>query len=234
MTVSDVSLACRHESFIAVGGVAGDRLVYLEDFMDESAQSLSNEAIDVDGLPRLRDEAFVSVEARHVIGTIVGLVVLAVALGLVGAALADRTDRPAFLVVALAVAAVLVVSAGMSWLAARRMSYQVREHDLSLRSGLITRTEATVPYRRVQHVHLSRGLLERGLGLATLSINSAGPDISVPGLPVEVATTLRAWIVERAGLDAETVTDTSDPDGSIDDPTGSGLDGAPPWPPPVP
>lgn len=202
--------------------------------MDDFAETLSNEPIDVEGLPRLQADAFVPVEPRHVIGTIVGLALIAIAVIIGGIALSDRTDRPAFLAAALAAAAVLTLFAAAAWLAARRMSYQVREHDLSLRSGLITRTEATVPYRRVQHVYLSRGVLERGLGLASLSINSAGPDITVPGLPVEVATTLRAWIVERAGLDAETATETPDTSPGPGSDTDAPIERPPPWAPPMP
>jgi hypothetical protein len=208
--------------------------------MDASAEKLSNEPIDVEGLPRLRAEAFVSVEPRHVLGTIVGCMVAAGGLLVGGIMLNNRTGRPAFLAAGIAAAAALTLSALVSLLAARRISYQVREHDLSLRSGLITRTEATVPYRRVQHVYLSRGLVERSLGLASLSVNSAGPDITVPGLPVDVATSLRAWIVERTGLDADAVVDAAAAPGSggaetTEDgqDTAPDSDSAPPWAPPM-
>ena len=72
--------------------------------MDDSAETLSNEPIDVEGLPRLRAEAFVAVEPRYVLGTIVGSIVVAVGVLVGGVVLNNRTDRPAFLAAALAIA----------------------------------------------------------------------------------------------------------------------------------
>lgn len=171
--------------------------------MDDATPPLSNEPIDVAGLPRLRPEPYVSVDPRHALGSIATLAVLAVAAVLVGLLIASRSGVAVWNGIGFAVAAVLLASAGWAWAHARRIAYQVRDHDVSLRAGIISISEESVPFRRVQHVQLSRGLLDRSLGLASLSINSAGPDIQIPGLPLETATALRTWMVERAGLDAE-------------------------------
>ena len=59
-----------------------------------------------------------------------------------------------------------------------------------------------MPVRRMQHVDLSRGPIERLFGLATLVVFTAGNEGSafrVPGLPVELAKELRERIVQMRG-----------------------------------
>ena len=87
--------------------------------------------------------------------------------------------------------------------AVRRMGFLVRERDLSLRGGLLSITEQTVPFNRVQHVQVDRGPLERVFGLASLSVNTAGGGLGrfrIRGLNMDLAEHLKAVVVERAAL----------------------------------
>ena len=69
----------------------------------------------------------------------------------------------------------------------------------------------TLPFARVQHVNLSRGPVERALGLATLDVRSAGPDISIPGLTEDDAARIKLLVIERAGaLDEDDGPDAAD------------------------
>jgi membrane protein YdbS with pleckstrin-like domain len=61
----------------------------------------------------------------------------------------------------------------------------------------------TVPFVRVQHARISQGPIERSFGLATLEVNSAGPDLHIHGLPADDAERLKIVVVERAGDLAE-------------------------------
>ena len=81
----------------------------------------------------------------------------------------------------------------------RNIAYQVREHDLSYRQGVLVKTVQTVPFVRVQHAQIVEGPIQRKFGLSTLNVNSAGPDLSIDGLGTEDAARLRALVVERAG-----------------------------------
>lgn len=167
---------------------------------------LPNEPLDVAGLPRLDDGHFVSVDPRHVLGGVLFLLVAALVAVVGGVVIGGRIDDGSIAVAAGAVlAASLGAAAVVSWMAARRVGLQVREHDVSLRRGLIVRTVETVPFRRVQHVSLTRGPLERVLGLATVGVHSAGPDISIPGLDPDDAGAIRRLIVTRAGLDDQDI-----------------------------
>ena len=73
---------------------------------------------------------------------------------------------------------------------------------LLMRYGILFVEERAVPVRRMQHVDLSRGPIERLFGLATLVVFTAGNEGSafrVPGLPVELAKELRERIVQMRG-----------------------------------
>ncbi len=185
------------------------------------ADPFSNEPIPTDHLPRLSDDAFVPVDPRylprqpdrhrpdsrrrcrrhHRSGD------------------ADRSTGPA--------------AADRRWCPpppdggrrrpsaeARRLAYQLREHDLSLRSGVITHRVESLPFSRVQHVNVHRGPIERSLGLATLHVSTAGPDISIPGLTRSDAERIELLVTERA--------DVVDEDGGAPPPL------PPPSPPPPP
>ncbi len=89
------------------------------------------------------------------------------------------------------------------------MGYLDREHDLSFRSGVISRSVATAPFARVQHVSIGRGPLERRFGLSTLQLRTAGGHIAVPGLPHAIVERLKELVAGRAAALAEAETGRS-------------------------
>ena len=168
------------------------------------AAPFSNEPLSVEQLPRLHDAAFVSVDPRYVWGRLAGLAVSAAVVVAIAVSVVWQSDAVAVSAIVAGGVLLLIVAAAIIWvLESRRLAYQVREHDLSLRRGVIRHVVETIPYSRVQHVNVGRGLLERWLGLATLEISSAGPDISVPGLAVADADRIKQVIARRAGVDDE-------------------------------
>lgn len=186
------------------------------------AAPFSNEPLSVEQLPRLRDAAFVSVDPRYMWGRLAGLVISAAIAVTVGALVVWQSDSATVpVIIAGGVVLLIVAVAVISVLESRRVAYQVREHDLSLRRGVIRHVVETIPYSRVQHVNVGRGLIERWLGLATLEISSAGPDISVPGLAVADADRIKQVVAQRAGVDDET-----------EGPASDAGPGPMPWPPP--
>lgn len=73
-------------------------------------------------------------------------------------------------------------------------------HDLRVVRGVWTRFDATVPYTRVQHLDVSQGALERGNGLATLSLHTAGTGnatVALEGLAHAEALALRDRVRDR-------------------------------------
>lgn len=87
----------------------------------------------------------------------------------------------------------------------RRWRYEVRPDALYLERGVVTEVRTVVPYVRLQHVDVSRGPVERGLGLSSVVVYTAGSrgaDVSVPGLTPDDATALQARL-KRLAIAAE-------------------------------
>lgn len=119
------------------------------------------------------------------------VVALLVSLPVAGAFFLDYLPQWAPLVVGGVLAALGVVHAVLRY---RRWSYEIREDALYLDRGVITQVRTTVPLVRIQHVDSRRGPVERGSGLASCVVYTAGSrgaDVQIPGLTPAGASDLR-------------------------------------------
>ena len=165
------------------------------------ADPFSNEPIPTDHLPRLTDDAFVPVDPRYLRVSLTGIAVTAVVVAIGAVVVAMQTDQAQLaLLIGGGVLLLLALVAFIRVLEVRRLAYQLREHDLSLRSGVITHRVESLPFSRIQHVNVHRGPIERSLGLATLQVSTAGPDISIPGLTAADAERIKLLVTERADV----------------------------------
>ncbi|MFC4449934.1 PH domain-containing protein [Halorussus aquaticus] len=139
----------------------------------------------------------------------VGAVVTAVVVGVV-ATLIDRFALGVGVWVGLAVAAVaLALGAVFAVLRYRVWRFEVREDDLYLERGVLTRVNTVVPFVRVQHVDTQRGPVERTLGLASVVVYTAGSrgaDVTIPGLTPERADDLQEQL-RRLAIESERESD---------------------------
>lgn len=169
--------------------------------MADLGNAISNEALTPAQLPVLSDEDFVPVHPSYLkvslsaMALFAGLVVVAVVVAT--ALMSSGRWLPA---VGGGVLLVLTAAAAIARIVeVRHIAYLVRERDVSYRRGVFVRSVSTVPYVRVQHARIRRGPVERRFGLATLEVNSAGPDLRIQGLGIEEAERLKALVVEHAG-----------------------------------
>lgn len=169
-----------------------------------------NDPLAVDGLPRLDDHAFEPIDPSYVRmrSTLAGAVAVIVAATTV-ALVAASTSVWVALVGTVVLALVILVGV-LHRVEVAHMGFLVRTHDLSFRRGVITRSVATVPFARVQHVSIARGPIDRQYGLASLQLRTAGGQLAIPGLAVDVADRLKQLVADRAGelADAESSDDT--------------------------
>ena len=56
----------------------------------------------------------------------------------------------------------------------RSLSYEIQDDEVIVRVGIWTKSVKHVPYRTVTNLTVSRGILDRWLGLGTLKIQTAG------------------------------------------------------------
>lgn len=68
----------------------------------------------------------------------------------------------------------------------RTLRYRFDDEGVWRRQGLLWRREVNVAYRRIQDIHLTNGLIQRWLGLATVSIQTAAgaatPVVTIEGV----------------------------------------------------
>lgn len=87
----------------------------------------------------------------------------------------------------------------------RHTSYKVDEQGIEIRRGVVWRSMISVPRSRVQHTDVSQGPLERGYGLGTLVIYTAGTNhakVDLHGLDHATALRIRDHLLPREGGDA--------------------------------
>ena len=76
----------------------------------------------------------------------------------------------------------------------RYWKFDVRQDELYIERGVLTRVKTVAPFRRLQHLDVQQSILERIMHLGKLVVYTAGTrgaDLIIPGLPIEYAEALR-------------------------------------------
>jgi putative membrane protein len=105
-------------------------------------------------------------------GTSVGITLVFVGLSLSGSGIVPfELTRPLLAVLVLA-----GVTAVAAWQFAyyRRFEYELTDEGLEIASGVVSRRNREIPLGRIQNVDISRNLVQRGLGIAALDLETAG------------------------------------------------------------
>lgn len=102
------------------------------------------------------------------------------------------------------VAASLVLIWWRSWWLPKarydRWRWQLTALAVELRSGVLVRRYEAVPYFRIQQIDITRGPIDRLLGLATLVVTTASTagGATLPGIAADDAAPVRAELLARA------------------------------------
>ncbi|ELZ40024.1 membrane-flanked domain protein [Halorubrum californiense DSM 19288] len=97
-------------------------------------------------------------------------------------------------------AAILLVTFAYEVAYYRRFEYVLTEDTLDISSGVISRREREIPYRRIQNVDVSRGVLQRAIGVAAVDLETAGgssTEGSIRYVTPEEATRLQREVQRR-------------------------------------
>ena len=99
----------------------------------------------------------------------------------------------------------IAFTAGLAWFSYRwpevehrHISYKADPQGIEIRKGVVWRRVIHVPRSRVQHTDVSQGPIERGFGLGTLVIYTAGTDharVDLAGLEHGTALRIRDWLL---------------------------------------
>ncbi len=158
-----------------------------------------NQPLDVTNLPQLDEADFVGVSPTYLRMAAIPFRVVQLLI-VAGTAAAAIVLSPWLILAGLLLVGLVQLVPFFRRLAYPYLGYQAREHDFSVRYGLINRTVTTIPFKRIQNSVVNQGPLERHFGLSTLRISSAGGSLSIPGMPFEDASRLRAFVAMNASL----------------------------------
>ncbi|PAU84737.1 hypothetical protein CK500_04265 [Halorubrum salipaludis] len=97
----------------------------------------------------------------------------------------------------------------------RRFDYELTEDTLDISSGVISRREREIPYRRIQNVDVSRSVIQRAIGVAAVDLETAGgssTEGSIRFVTPDEATRLQREVQRRksAGSGGETRSEGAD------------------------
>lgn len=72
------------------------------------------------------------------------------------------------------------------WFKYHTLRYRFDDEGVSMSWGILWKREILLTYRRIQDIHLSRGLIQRWLGLASISVQTASgsstPEMTIEGV----------------------------------------------------
>ena len=104
----------------------------------------------------------------------------------------------------------LVLFLSSLWFASvsvKKKAYALRVHDISYKEGVFFRSWVTIPFSRVQHCEIIKGVVDNFFNLVELRIFTAGgssSDLVIPGLRPDVAFRLKEQIIGKIdGYDEE-------------------------------
>ena len=166
-----------------------------------SDQLFENSVIDIDLLPVIDLKAFTPVERNYanvlyLSTTFFYLIVL------VGLAILILVQFGLFswisYMLLLGWLTFYLLSLWFAGVSVRHKSYLIRSHDISYREGVFFKTWVTIPFSRVQHCEIIKGIVDGMIGLVELRVFTAGgssSDIVIPGLRPDIAFALKEHII---------------------------------------
>lgn len=167
-------------------------------------ENFSNSVIAPEDLPEIKQETFNGLDKTYLKILLIRVFIFALVLigGFVAFLILSEENVPRFVlaIIISIISIIIIYSIVITVLGFPRKGYLVRENDVSFKKGLISYKQTSVPFNRIQHVEVSQGVLEKILKLSSVKIYTAGgtsSDLSIPGLPVETAHSLKAFLSKK-------------------------------------
>jgi len=166
--------------------------------------NFTNSIILPNDLPEMENKAFNPLDKKYLRLSLIRLAIVLVITvgGYVSFLLFAEHNLPSALIISVSavLAAIFLYVFAISLIGFPRKGYLVRENDISFKKGIITFKLTTVPFNRIQHVEVNQGVLAKLFKLSSLKLFTAGgnaSDLSIYGLPQDVAHNLKAFLSEK-------------------------------------
>ncbi|WP_439152927.1 PH domain-containing protein [Winogradskyella sp.] len=162
-----------------------------------------NNQIAIDSLPKAEEQTLNPISPKYFI--IVLFITLIAYFILFGAVLLlkifaeDEGIDEAITYIGFTLLVLCIITIVISYLGFKKRKYAIRQQDMTYSHGYLVNKTLTLPYNRIQHIEIARSFIARKLGLSTLKIYSAGQsggDLSIKGLPKDIAEKQYAFLTE--------------------------------------
>lgn len=167
-------------------------------------EEFSNQVVLPDQLAPIEIQEFVGLENKFKflqhLNASIALVITLSGFFMIAFILSDNTPFkvligvPSIFVVLLVWRSILII------LGFPKKGYLLREQDVSYRRGLLFYKLTTIPFNRIQHVEVSQNIIEKGVGLSSVKIFTAGgsvSDLSIPGLLPDKAHQIESFLLAK-------------------------------------
>ncbi|WP_372755166.1 PH domain-containing protein [Mariniflexile sp.] len=161
----------------------------------------TNIQIDIDSLPKVESIDFVSVKRSYFYILLfnygISYLTLISVLIITNFLIEDSGLNFSITLVISLLSFALLIHLGILKLGFKNRKYALREKDIVFSKGYLQVTTTILPFNRVQHVEISRSLLERKFNLSTLKIYTAGDsgsDLSIGGLSQNDAEAINVYL----------------------------------------
>ena len=168
------------------------------------SEEFSNQVVLPDQLAPLEIQEFVGLENKFkFLKHLYSVMVLAVALSgffIIAYFISDNTPFKVLIVVPSIFAVLFVWWSILVIFGFPKKGYLLREQDVSYRTGLLFYKLTTIPFNRIQHVEVSQNMIEKGIGLSSVKIFTAGgsvSDLSIPGLLPDKAHQIESFLLSE-------------------------------------
>ena len=167
-------------------------------------ENFTNSVLLPQDLPKIEKKSFNPIDKNYLKILVIQLIILFLALsGLFITFMLFSQNTPPVEIIIIAASAIAILfsyATVITVLGFSKKGYLVREKDISYHKGLITYKLTSVPFNRIQHVEVNQGVLAKMFKLSSVKIYTAGgnaSDLSIHGLPEEVAHNLKAFLSEK-------------------------------------
>ncbi|TQV77112.1 PH domain-containing protein [Aliikangiella marina] len=162
-----------------------------------------NNRVTLDSLPKLESLEFQPLEAKYAflssVETLLGWLFVLVPFTIIKLFVKpELLPYWSFLIVA----AIAILSALFAYFSAKAKGYVLRDRDVLYKQGIWWQKRTGVSFKRIQHIDITHGPIERKFELATIKFFTAGgslADLSISGLPKSYAEKMRAIIMDKVG-----------------------------------
>ena len=133
----------------------------------------------------------------RLIALLIGCVLMVVGLVVDGLIEGEQTLLPFGILTGIAVLIGLYIIIRVPLARYNARGYQISRDRLRVVRGVLWHSDTIVPFGRIQHIDVDQGPIERALGIATLTLHTAGShnaSVRLPGLGHELAVEMREEI----------------------------------------